>query len=252
MEGAIVERAARSRLVRKLDGYARLTEDHKNLLDELVSQDVRRFAEKQDILYDGEQPDHIHLIVDGWAARYKIQEDGSSFIVAILVPGDFCDLHTTVLSRMDHGIRALTQCKVALVDSERLDEIVSENSRLTKALWWMTLVDEAVLRQWVMNASRRAPVAIAHLLCELHLRLRAVGLVSDREFELPLTQAELAEATGMTEVHMNRSLKELRDQGLIEGMRNSIVIPDVKALEAAAGFDDSYLHLRKGKPRRQE
>lgn len=252
MHGKNAASSVRSALVRKLDGYARLTEEHKDLIDELVAQDVREFTEKQDILRDGERPDHIHLILDGWAARYKIQDDGSYFIVALLVPGDFCDLHTTVLSRMDHGIMALTDCKVSRVDSDRLDDLITQNNRLTKALWWMTLVDEAVLRQWVINASRRTPMAIAHLLCELHLRLRAVDLVKDRCFDLPLTQVELGECTGASVVHINRSLKKLRDNGLIEPRHDSIYIPDVAALEEAASFDDAYLHLRKGTPRRHE
>lgn len=239
-------------LIRKLEGYAPLSGDEKKLIDELASARVEDFAAKSDIISDGDSPDHVHLVLEGWAARYKVLQDGSRRIMAFLIPGDFCDLHITVLERMDHGIMALSPCKVAHLDSDRLNQITAEHSTLARALWWMTLVDEAVLRRWVINVGRPGPAAIAHLLCEIHLRMNAVGLVEGNRLELPLTQEELADAIGLTPVHANRVIQNLRQRELIELKSRSLYIPDVKALAGAGGFDDSYLHLRKGRARRGE
>ncbi len=231
-------------LIRKLEGYAQLSDDDKRVIRELCGENVGKVAAHRDIIRDGATPDHIHLILEGWAARYKLLPDGARQITAFLIPGDFCDLHVTVLAEMDHGIVALAPCKVAYLDAKVLDEITSKHSTLTKALWWMTLVDEAVLRQWVVNGRRRAIPALAHLLCELHQRMKSIGLVDDRVFELPLTQEELADATGMSSVHMNRTIQSLRERGLIEFRMKKLRIPDVQALAKTGGFDDSYLHLR--------
>jgi CRP-like cAMP-binding protein len=239
-------------LIRKLEGYAPLTDDDKATMRALCDEQVTSVRAKRDIIRDGESPDCIHLILDGWAARYKLMPDGSRHITAFLIPGDFCDLHSTVLATMDHGIVALTDCKVAFLDSGKLDRITSERSLLTKALWWMTLVDEATLREWVSNSRRKAVAALAHLLCEMHIRMRSVDLVNDNRLNLPLTQEDLADATGMTSVHMNRTIQTLREAGLISLRARELVIPDVQALAKAGGFDDRYLHLRKDRPRRGE
>jgi CRP-like cAMP-binding protein len=237
-------------LVRKLEGYAPLSEEDKRVIRDLSAERVVKVRARHDIIRDGAATDYIHLILDGWAARYKVLPDGTRQITAFLIPGDFCDLHVTILSTMDHGIVALTPCTVANLDSAKLDRITSERSMLTKALWWMTLVDEAVLRQWIVNARRQAIAAVAHLICELHIRLKSVGLAQGPRIELPLTQEVLADATGMTPVHMNRTLQTLREHGLIELKHGSLRIPDVAALATVGGFDDSYLHLRKGRRRK--
>jgi len=239
-------------LVRKLESYASLSDENKTMIQDLTSEQVEYFESNSDIISDGARPDRVQLILEGWAARYKILHDGSRRIVAFLLPGDFCDLHITVLQEMDHGIMTLTRCRVAHLDSERLNRLTSARSTLTTALWFTTLVDEAVLRQWVINVGRAAPAAIAHLFCELHLRMQIVGLAHGNYVELPLTQEEIAEATGMTPVHVNRTLKQLREQGLIELKSKVLHIPDVAALAKVGGFDDSYLHLRKEKGRRDE
>lgn len=239
-------------LIRKLEGYAPLSENDKQTIRALSSERVEAVSDWQDIISEGRAPDYVHLILEGWAARYTLLPDGSRQITAFLIPGDFCDLHVTTLGKMDHGIATLTLCKVAHLDSKKLDQITTESSMLTKALWWLTLVDEAVLREWVVNSRREALAAMAHLLCELHVRMKSIGLVTDNRFELPITQEELADATGMTPVHMNRTIQTMRERGLIELRQRSLFIPDVQALAYAGGFDDSYLHLRKGMPRRGE
>ena len=237
-------------LIRKLEGYSALTEADKSFIEDLSSERIEEYGAKSDIISEGDRPDFVHLVLEGWAARYKILPDGSRRLMAFLIPGDFCDLHITVLARMDHGIMALTPCKVAHLDSKRLSDAASQYSTLTRALWWMTLVDEAVLRQWVINVGRPANAAIAHLLCELHQRMKSVGLATGNRLELPLTQEEVAEATGITPVHVNRTLQTLRGQGLIELKARSLFIPDIGALAEAGGFDERYLHLQKDEERR--
>lgn len=207
---------------------------------------LRQVPAKCDIIAEGERPEHVHVIVDGWAARYKMLPNGTRQIVAFLIPGDFCDLHVAVLDKMDHGIVALTRCRVAYVPSSDLDALTADHDGLTKALWWATHVDEAVLRSWVVNNGRRdANQRIAHLLCELHLRMTMVGLVNYNRFSLPLTQDVLADATGLTAVHTNRTLQKLRGEGLIDLHGGMLTVLDLEKLRQVAGFDPSYLHIKR-------
>jgi CRP-like cAMP-binding protein len=211
-----------------------------------LCQDVRTVPPRHDILNEGERPDHVHVIVEGWAARYKTLASGARQIVAFLIPGDFCDLHVAVLGHMDHGIVALSRCRIAYIPSHALDELTSDHNGLTKAMWWATLVDESVLREWVLNVGRRdAYERIGHLLCEMHARMQLVGLVDDGRLALPLTQEELADATGLTAVHTNRTLQRLRKENLIEIGSGMLTVLDVERLRKAAGFDPSYLHIKR-------
>lgn len=215
-------------------------------VDALVAlcDDERIVPARQDILSEGERPDHVHVILEGWAARYKTLRDGSRQIVAFLIPGDFCDLHVAILGHMDHGILALTPCRVAFIPSAELDALTSHHNGLTKALWWATLVDEGVLREWILNVGRRDAIErIAHLLCEIHARMKMVGLVEDGRLALPLTQEELADTTGLTSVHVNRTLQRLRNANLIEIGKGMLTVLNVDALREVAGFNGNYLHI---------
>ena len=217
-----------------------------------ISDDVRATPARVDIVSEDARPDHVHVILDGWAARYKTLRDGSRQIVALLIPGDFCDLHVAVLGHMDHGILALTRCRVAYIPSEELDALTCNHNGLTRALWWATLVDEAVLREWILNVGRRdAFERIAHLLCEMHARMKLVGLVEHGRFELPLTQETLADVTGLTPVHTNRILQRLRKENLIELAYGMLTVLDVGKLQEAAGFDPNYLHIKRPTPIRR-
>lgn len=232
-------------LLRRLDAFTDLDHDDRTRLDALCG-DVRTVAAKKDITSEGDRPEHVHLVIDGWAARYKLVDGGSRQITAFLIPGDFCDLHIAVLRHMDHGIVALTRCKVAYIDSKEMDRLTLENNRLTRAMWWGTLVDEAVLRQWVVNVGRRdAYERVAHILCELHARMKMVGLVDGDRLALPITQDELADATGLTSVHINRTLQRLRQDNLLEIGRGMLNILNVGELRRAGGFDASYLHIKR-------
>ncbi len=231
-------------LWRKLNATSHLSDEDSDCLAGLCV-DVTSTRRHADIIAQGDRPHAIHLLLGGWAARYRLLPDGSRQITAFLIPGDFCDLHVTVLDRMDHGIVALTDCDYACIPSDRLDACAGERPRLARAFWRATLVDEAILREWVVNVGRRdATQAVAHLLCELFLRARMAGLATGDTIPLPVTQDDLADATGMTPVHMNRTLQKLRGDGLIELAQRQLTVRDLPALRAAAGFDPAYLHLR--------
>lgn len=222
-------------------------DDHVLLLT--LCDDVRSVPARHDIIREGERPEYVNLIIEGWACRAKVLRDGSRQITAFLLPGDFCDAHVTLFGAMDHNITALTDCKVAFVPRAKMDEL-SERPRLARALWWASLVDEAVLRAWIVNLGRRdAFDRIGNLICELHRRLANVGLTIDGEFEMPLTQEELADALGLTSVHINRTLKRLREEGLLTLRHKRLVILDVPRLQRIVGFDPNYLHLPKDGPR---
>jgi CRP-like cAMP-binding protein len=185
-------------------------------------------------------------MLEGWAARYKFVDDGSRQITAFLLPGDFCDMHVAILGEMDHSILAITDARVALVPHDVLEELRRQRPELGRALWWATLVDEAVLRDWIVNIGRRhADKRIAHLFCELHARLKLVGLVESDQFDLPLTQEVIADALGLTPVHVNRMLQNLRAEGMIALKRGELTIIDIAGLRTFAGFDPNYLHRGK-------
>ena len=233
-------------LLRKLELFGPLPPIDRLLLNEVVSQPQQVDAHR-DIVREGDAPDNVHLVLDGFACRYKILPDRSRSIFAYLVPGDFCDLNIFILKAMDHTIATLSACRMVSIPRRRVLEL-ADRPAIGRALWWTTLVDEATLREWLVNiGKRRADVRTAHLLCELHLRLKSVGLAEGGEFALPLTQTELADTIGMSPVHMNRSLQVLRSQGLVVFKNRQLVIPDIDRLRQIGQFNPNYLHLEGGK-----
>lgn len=195
------------------------------------------------LIRKGDRPRYVHILLDGWAARYEVVPDGGRSITAFLLPGDLLDQHVTVLGQMDHSIVTLTEATVAFLPNGLLETVAVAHPRVASALWWSTLVDETVLRAWLVNMGRRdAFEAIGHLLCELHARVAKIGITANADFQLPLTQEEIADALGLTPVHVNRMLQRLRREGYISLSRTKLEISDVAQLEAATGFDPSYLH----------
>ena len=234
-------------LVRKLEHFEKLSEADKRVLQE-ATKDVREFAPHRDIISEGERPDYVHLLLEGWAYRYKIRPEGERSIMALLVPGDLCDVQVSLLNRMDHSIATLTACRIALLSRDDIADITKYDARLTRVLWWATLVDEAILREWVVNiGSCPATVRTAHLLCEMLLRLRAVGLASDDGYDLPLTQAELADAMGISAVHVNRVIRRLRSEGLVRIENRHVTIRDWERLKEIGEFTPAYLHQEQGR-----
>ena len=199
---------------------------------------------QQDIVRAGERMGGVHLVIEGFALRYKLVSDGRRQILGLLLPGDFCDLQSAVLGTSDHYIAALTACTIAEVSQERIDALVFRDSRVARALWWATLVDESILREWLASMGQRsADRRIAHLFCELLLRQQLVGAASARDCPLPLTQPVLADILGITTIHVSRILRELREAGLIQLKERHLHIPDVRRLHALCAFDPAYLHL---------
>jgi CRP-like cAMP-binding protein len=230
-------------LASKLSAFTRLsTEDHE-VLARLCSNTVRVDA-RRDLVEHGERPQFVHLVLEGWAARYKGLPDGKRQIVGLFVPGDFCDLNVYILRRMDHTIGAITRLKVARITPEAMEELTAEYPRITQALLWHELVTAATQREWLLNIGQRsAHERLGHLLLELYLRMRTVGLAQNGTCDFPLTQTDLAEATGLTSVHVNRMLQELRSEGLIELERKQLHIPNVQRLMDVTMFNPDYLHL---------
>ncbi len=232
-----------SRVVRKLESIAELSEKEKQaLLDLPVS--VRNVAADQDIVCDKDRPSHSCLVLDGFVCRYKLLDGGMRQIMSFQTPGDMPDLQSLFLRVMDHSIGTLTPSKLAFVPHDAVRDLLRRYPNLVEAFWRDTLIDAAIFREWMVGLGRREAYGrVAHLMCELLMRLRAVGLANGYSYELPLTQAELADALGLSTVHVNRVLKELRLDGLVVFKGRHLVIQDWEGLKEAGEFDPTYLHV---------
>jgi CRP-like cAMP-binding protein len=209
-------------------------------------QSTRQARAGDAIIRQGEKSVFLHVLASGWAARIKHLPDGSRQITAFLIPGDLCDLQLMILEEMDHDIVALTAVTLACIAEDALESLPLRAPEVAHALWRSALVDEAILRQWLTSVGRRdARSAIAHMLCELHFRMTTAGLARDDAIDLPITQAQLADATGLTGVHVNRVLQGLRGDGLITLSRRQLTIHDIARLGEIAGFDATYLRLKR-------
>src|SRR5689334_7881591 len=227
----------------KLEAFTRLSADDRAALAE-VTRNFRYVDARRDVIGEGDKPRYVHLVLDGWACRYKQLPDGKRQIIALFVPGDFCDVNVYILKQMDHSIGAITRLKVAMITPEEMNALTAERPRITQALWWHELVTAAVQREWTLNLGQRSAYErLSHLLIELYLRLNAVGRAHDGHCDFPLTQNDLADATGLTSVHVNRTLQELRRDGLIELERKQLHILDLPRMIDVAMFNSNYLHL---------
>ena len=227
----------------KLDAFTRLSPDDRAALDRL-SKHVVSVDPRRDLISEGANPKYVHLILDGWGARYKSLPDGRRQIVGLFVPGEFCDLNVYILRKMDHSIGAITRLRVARINPDEMDALTSQYPRITQALLWHELVSVATQREWLLNIGQRtAYQRLAHLFLELYFRLRTVNLARDGRCDFPLTQADLAETSGLTSVHVNRMLQELRSEGLIELERKQLQILDLPRMMNVAMFNPDYLHL---------
>ncbi|KQP26604.1 helix-turn-helix domain-containing protein [Methylobacterium sp. Leaf100] len=230
-------------LVRKLEGFVALSEADRAIL-ERISAAPRIVGPRTDLIREGDTPRGVFLIMDGMACRYKQRRDGARQILAYLLPGDFCDLDAALLSAMDHTISTLSGCRVVHIAPDLIAELMRNHPQLARAMRMTTLVDEATLREWLLNVGRRSALErLAHLFCELYLRMKVVGFVHDESYGLPITQSELADTAGITIVHANRSLQELRRRGLIEMRGRSLKILNFDRLKQLAEFQSAYLHL---------
>lgn len=228
----------------RLEAFTQFSTDEIAAIERLSGANVQEVEARRDLIREGDNPRWVYLFLEGWACRYKALPDGRRQNVAFFVPGDLCDLNVFVLKEMDHSVGAITRILVAAIEPELFQEVITGYPRIARAFHRDELVKIAIQREWTLNLGQRtAYERIAHLLCETFLRLEAVGLTADNGCELPLTQVDLADATGLTAVHVNRTLQELRSDGLIELRSRRLTIPDLDALKGAALFNDNYLHL---------
>lgn len=188
--------------------------------------------------------DRSQLLVDGFVARQTELPNGRRQILAIHVPGDFLDLHGLLLKTLDHEVVALSPARLAEAPHSALRDVTAEHPHLSRLLWFSTMVDAAIHREWIASLGRTAAGRIAHLLCELQIRLEVVGRADQSEFALPLTQVDLADATALTPVHVNRTLRHLRENGIVDFRSGIVTIGDLQALRRVAGFDPGYLYLK--------
>jgi CRP-like cAMP-binding protein len=185
------------------------------------------------------------VILTGWACRYKLLPEGTRQITAFLMPGDTCDLHASVSNAIDHSIATLTTARIALVPRGVLQTLIETRPAISQAYLWIQLVDQDTLRAWIVSMGRRNGLQrVAHLMCELYVRARNIGLTHGHSFELPLTQTVIGDALGLTPIHVNRVLRKLRIGGVMSITGGVLVIADIAKLATVAGFDDNYLHRR--------
>jgi len=233
-----------NRFITKLQGLADLSEQAVTALEQATAK-PRDYSVRKDIIREGDKPGPVLVMLEGWAFRYKILPSGSRQIMAFLMPGDACDLHIGMLSEMDHSIQTVTQSSVAFISRGVMDELFTVYPGIAQAMYVAQLIDEGTLRAWIVSLGRRTSIErVAHLLLELFLRAVRIGLSDGVIMELPLSQLVLADALGMTPVHINRMLQELRRTGAVELRRGVLRIQDAAVLTHISGFDENYLHKR--------
>lgn len=229
---------------RKMEQFTAFSDMEKRRLDALIRGNRAKHVAKEDIIAEGAHADHCHVVLSGLACRYKILPDGGRQIMAFLIPGDLCDAEIFILKSMDHGVVAMADTMTALIPAETMKGLLRETSSLAEALWWGTMTDLGVLRERIVDEGRRsAYVRIAHLFYEMLVRYRMVELTKDNTFLFPITQADLADATGVTSAHANRMLQKLRANGLMELKGGLVSVTDPDGLKDAARFSGAYLHL---------
>ncbi|MGW5841006.1 Crp/Fnr family transcriptional regulator [Methylorubrum extorquens] len=230
-------------LIRKLESIATLTDEQRQAIESLPMR-IHNLSSRQDIVRDGDKPSHCCLILDGWACRYKLLDDGRRQIFSFHVPGDIPDLQSLHVHTMDHSLATMTKASVAFIPHENLLDLTLRHPSVGALFWRSTLIDAAIFREWMVGMGRRlAFEQVAHLFCELYLKLQAVGLAEHYRCPLPITQIDLADALGLTNVHISRVVKEMRDRSLITLHDHTLVIEAWDELLRVSEFDPTYLQL---------
>ncbi|MFC3217636.1 Crp/Fnr family transcriptional regulator [Tianweitania populi] len=220
---------------------ASLSEDDERALRALCM-NVDKFDPQNDVTMEGDKPKSIKLVLEGWACRYKLLENGKRQIISLFLPGDMCEPYMTLPQFMDHSLGTLTPVTVARVSPEVIKAVARERPQIEKALWWDLLLAMAMGRESIVTLGRRsASERLGHLFCELHVRLDKVGLVDGLGYEMPLTQSNLGDLLGMSTVHVNRSLQELRAAGLVTMHGRRVTILNLEGLRSTSLFDPTYL-----------
>ncbi len=231
-------------LPRRLLAFTTLPDEDTAAIEAVGARSQRELLPRRDLVREGDEPKSVFLILDGWACRYKTLPDGRRQIVSFCIPGDLCDTGIQLLGDMDHGVAAITRLKLAEIARDDFDALLANRPRLARAVRCGELIAASIQREWALSLGQRTALErIAHLLCETQLRLEVAGLGHGDSCDFPLTQVDLADATGLTPVHVNRTLQELRRCGLIQLQNKKLSIIDKPALRRAALFNENYLHL---------
>ena len=243
MDAILASTAHSGVLVRRIRSITPLPDEDLRAIANLPIQ-AADFPEDRDVVREHDRPSKSCVILDGFAHSYKVTGEGKRQIISIFVAGDQPDLQSLHLKTMDCALSTMTPCKLGFIKHEDLDALCDSNRRIAKAFWRATLIDAAIAREWIVNVGQRsAPSRMAHLLCELFVRLRAVGLVNDMSCELPITQSEFADAMGLSNVHLNRTLQGLRSRGRVKLSGKRFEILNWQGLAEEGDFDPVYLHL---------
>jgi CRP-like cAMP-binding protein len=230
--------------VRKMENFVRLSSEDRRSLEGAVER-THHLGSRKNIIAEGDEPNLVNVVLQGWACRYKMLPDGRRQIISLLLPGDMCDPHVFLLPVMDQSLGTLTAVVLAKVSGATIRALTERSSALAEALNWEMLASAEIQREWTVSLGRRTALErLAHLLCEISMRMHATGLRNGSDCEFPLTQTDLADAMGLSTVHVNRTMQELKASGAVEVRSKRLVIHDRDRLEELAMFDPGYLHLR--------
>ena len=230
-------------LVRKFDTHLALSPDDKQALLSLTST-VKEVPSGGYVVREFDRPGPCQVLLDGFAIRTKLSADGSRQIIAVQLPGDALDLQHLYLDVADHNVQALTKITVAELDRSALRRLFEGRVNLMRAFIIENAVEASISREWLLNVGRRSGrERIAHLICEVAIRLKRQEVADMYGYILPMTQEQLGDATGMTAVHVNRMLRDLENDGFIARARNKITITDWSGLSSLSAFNQTYLHL---------
>ena len=232
----------RAALVRRLRTFSGISDDDVKEIEALPIA-VRQYPAEKPVVRDGERATDCCLIADGFCARSKTISSGKRQILSIHIPGEIPDLMSLFLHVMDHDLSTLTPCTLGFIRHETLRKLHQRSPGVAEMFWRDTLIDAAMFREWIVNVGQRpAPARLAHVMIELRERLRVIGRLDGNSFEMPLTQEQIGEALGITGVHANRVIKQLRQEGIVELHRGRVTVLDEQKFLDLADFDGRYLH----------
>jgi CRP-like cAMP-binding protein len=230
-------------LIQNLGRRDHISDAERQLLEQLPRR-TRPFQNGEEVVREGSRPSDSCLIVSGLAARAQFLHDGKRQLAALHVPGDFIDLHALLLKLMDHSVVAIGTCEAAFIPHASLLSLIESAPHLGRLFWLSTVIDGAIQRTWITSLGRRSPTMhIAHLICELYVRLELIGLAQDQSFEFPATQNDIADMVGLSLVHVNRTIQDLRLTQLVRWQNRVVTVPDIDRLRRFAEFDPTYLNL---------
>lgn len=231
-------------LIRRLSLYSRLSPDECRRVELAATKRLRRVRARQTIAERGDSPRSVSIVLEGWACGYKYGRDGSRQLLGLYLPGEHCDSSIYILDQLDHSLDAITDVTLAEITPADFRCLMEESATIAEALWWEELVSSAIKREWIYSLTQRCAIErIAHLICELYLRLSSIGLAGDQRMRFPLTQVDIAATAGLSPVHVNRMLQELRRLNLISIKDRELHLIDAPRLAEVAAFDPEYLHL---------